>query len=32
VLPDQGWAMRQREALLASWQRYVLAHQSRQPD
>lgn len=38
LLPCQGWAMRQREALLASWQRdhsslrYIQAHQSRQPD
>jgi hypothetical protein len=37
-LPGQGWAMRQREALLASWQRdhsslrYILARMTRQPD
>ena len=37
-LPGQGWAMQQREALLASWQRdhssllYVQARLTRQPD
>lgn len=37
-LPGQGWVMRQREALLVSWQRdhsslrYVLARMTRQPD
>lgn len=37
-LPGQGWAMRQREALLAGWQRdhsslrYALARRTRQPE
>jgi hypothetical protein len=37
-LPGQGWAIRQRHGVLASWQRdysslrYVLARLTRQPD